>query len=82
MWPHVQKVIWLNGLNFLLVSHHFAKFIGHNHCGSSNTVAKIVYVTLRDHVIKGSDDFMVENSSLYIPILPKVIVLDIVFVDI
>ena len=51
-------------------------------CGSSDTAAKIFYVTLQDYVIKGSGDFMEGNSSLHIPILPKLIVIDIVLMHI
>ena len=71
-----------NGLNFLIVSHHFAKFSGHRRCGSSDTEAKIVYVNLQDHVIKGYRDFMEGSCSLHIPILPKLIAIDIVLIDI
>ena len=50
-----------------MVSHHFVKFRGHKPCGSSDTVAKIFYVALQDHVIKGSGDFIEGNYSLYFP---------------
>ena len=70
-WPRVQRVVWLNGLNFLIISHHFAKFSGHRLCGSCDTAAKIFNFTLQDYGIKWSGDFMVENSLLYIPTLPK-----------
>ena len=82
MWPHVQRAVWLYGLNFLIASYHFATFSGHRPCGSSDTAARRVYVTLKDHVIKVSGDFMEGNSSLYIPTLPKVIAIDIVLMDI
>ena len=59
----------------------FAKFCDHSPCGSSDTAAKIVYVTLQDHVIKGSGDFMEGNASLYIPTLPKLIAIDVVLMD-
>ena len=65
----------LNGLKFLTVSYHFAKFCDHD------KAAKIVYMTLQDHVIKRSGDFMEGNSSLYIPSLPKLIVIDTVLMD-
>ena len=65
--------MWLNGLNFLIVSHHFAKFSCDRSCGSSDTAFKIVYVTLQDHMIQGSSDFMEGNSSLYITTLAKLI---------
>ena len=55
--------MWINGLKFLIVSHHFAKFSDH----SSDTTINIFYVTLQDHVIKGSGDFI---CSLYISTLP------------
>ena len=40
------------------------------------------FIFLQDHVIKGSGDFMEGNSSLYIPMLPKLIVTDIVLMGI
>ena len=76
MWPCVQSVVYLNGLKFLRVSHHFAKFRGYKPCGSSDTAARIIYMTLQDYVIKGSGNFMEGNSSLYIPTLPKLIDID------
>ena len=69
-------------MKFLVVSHHFAKFCGHRLCGSSDTAAKIVYMTLQDHVIKGFDDFMGRNSSLYIPTLSKLTTINIVLMDV
>ena len=42
----------------------------------------MIYVTLQDHLIKGSGDFVEGNSSLYIPTMPKLIIIDIVFMDI
>ena len=68
--------------SFCIVNHHFAKFSGHNPCGSSDTTAKIVYVTLPDQVIKGSGNFMKGNYSLPIPTMPKLIAIDIVLMDI
>ena len=81
MTLRVQKVVWHNGLKFFIVSYHFAKFSGQRSCGS-DAAAKIVYMTLQDHVIKGSGDFKEGNSSLYIPTLPKSIARDIVLMDI
>ena len=52
-------------------------FCSHSPCGSSDTVAKIVY-----YIIKGSGDFMEGNSSLYIPTLPKLIAIDSVLIDV
>ena len=79
MWP---RVLWLNGLNFLIASHLFAKFGGLRPSGSSDKAAKIVYVTLREHLIKESGDFMEGNSSLCILTLPKLITIDIEVMDI
>ena len=69
-------------LTFLIVSHRYVMFSGHRLCGSSDTTAKIFYMTLQDHKIKGSGNFMEGNSSLYIPDLPKLIAIDIVLIDI
>ena len=71
----------LIGLKFLIVSHYFAWFSRHKSCGCSYTAAKIFYLTLKDHN-KGSGDFMEENSLLYIPTLPKLIIINIVLMDI
>ena len=54
---------------------------GHRPCGSGDKAAKIYYMTLQDHVIKGSGDFMDVNSQLYVPNLPKLIAIDIVLMD-
>ena len=50
--------------------------------GSCGIAAKIVYVTLQDHVIKGSGDFIKRNSALHIPTLPNLIAIDIVLMNI
>ena len=52
---------------------YYATFSGHRPRGSSDTTAKIFYVTLEDHVIKVPGDVTEENSSLHILILPKLI---------
>ena len=62
----------LNGLKSLIVILPFAKFSDHRPCGSSNRATTIFYVTLQDHVIKGSGDFMEGNSSLHIPTPQKI----------
>ena len=64
-----------------IVSQYPAKFWGSRPCGCSDTAAKIVYMTLQDHMIKGSGDFMEGNSSLYTPSLPKLIAIDILLID-
>ena len=42
----------------------------------------IFYVTLQDHVIEWSGDFIRGNSSWYISKMPKLIAIDIVLIDI
>ena len=49
--------------------------------GSVETVAEIFYLTLQDNGIKGSGDFTEENPSLYIPILPKLVAINVVLID-
>ena len=72
----------INDLPFLFLSYHSAKFSGHRPCSSRDTAAKIFYVTLQDHVIKGSGGFMEGNSSLYIPVLPKLVAIVIMLMNI
>ena len=72
----------LDGLKFLIVSDHFGKFSVLRPCFSCDAAAKIFYVTLQDHAMKGSGDFMKEYSLLYIPTLLKLIAIDIVEMDI
>ena len=51
---------------FLIVNYHFPKYSSHKSCVSSDTEAKIFYVTLQNHVIKGSGDFMEGDFMLFI----------------
>ena len=44
-------------------SQHLAKFGGHRHCRGVDIMILVCYVTLQDHVIKGSCDFMARNPS-------------------
>ena len=50
-------------------------------CDSSDTSTKRVYMILQNYVIKGTGDFMEENSSLQIPTLPKLIAINIALMD-
>ena len=59
------------------LSHHFAKFSGHRPYGSSDVVTKMFYVTLEDHVVNVSGDFMQAKSLLHILTLPKLTAIDI-----
>ena len=63
-----------------MLSQRFAKFCGHRPCGNSDTWAKIAYMTLQNHVNKGSGEFM-EAKLLYIPTLPKLTAIGIVLMD-
>ena len=47
----------------LMVSHHAAKFNGHRYCGSGDIMVLDCPVIPKDHVSKGSCDFMGETSS-------------------
>ena len=67
---------------FLIVSYHFAQLSGHSPSGSSDTAAKIFYATLQEHVIKGSGDFMGENSPCIPPLCQKLIAINVVLKDI
>ena len=84
MFYHVFKGFCdlFNGLKFLVVSHHFAKFNGHRTFGSSDAAAEILYLILQDHVIKVSGDFVEGNFSSHISTLPKLIAINIVLMDI
>ena len=83
IWPRVQRVVWLNGLKFLMVNHHNnTKFSGHRPCYGKNKAAKIHYVNLQGHVIKGLGNFIEGNSSLCVPTLSILVTIDIVVMDI
>ena len=51
-------------------------------CCCSDTAAQIFYVAFQEHVVKGSGDFMEGNSSLYVPTLSILMVIDTVLMDI
>ena len=48
-----------------MVIKHPAKFGGRGHCGSGDTAHLICHVTLQDHPIKESCNFMKKSSLLY-----------------
>ena len=74
--PRDQKVIWFCGKKLLIISNHLPGLVPID-TGSSDTEAKIFYVTFHDHVIKGSGEFMEGNSTLYILTFPILIAIDI-----
>ena len=49
MWPRVQKVVWLNGLNYFVGSHHFVKFSSHRLCRCSDAAVKPELVLQKMH---------------------------------
>ena len=60
-----------------------AKFSDHrSYDSSSDTAAKLFYVTLQDHMIKRSANFTEWNSSFLIHILLILKAMDIVLLDI
>ena len=67
-WPHVttcSRGFVTEGIEVsYTLSHHFAKFTGHRPCVSSDIAAKILYLTLQDHGIKGSGDLLKDNSCI------------------
>ena len=46
-----------------MVSHHSAKFRGHEHCGSGVVMVLVCHVTLHDHVTKELDNLMGSSPS-------------------
>ena len=47
-----------------MVSHHPAKFGYHEHFDSGDIIVLVCHVTLQDHMINGSCDFMVRTLML------------------
>ena len=69
-----------DGLNFLIVHHHFVKFSSHRPCGSSDTIAKKVNVTLQDYVTTRL--YGKKLLTVYLHPVTKLIAIEIVLVDI
>ena len=65
-----------------LVTHYLAKFNDHMLCHSKDITYLICHVTLQDHEIKESSDFIEGSSSLYVTILPSLVAVVILIVDI
>ena len=57
----------------LIVTYHLAKFNGHILFCSEDITNLVWHVTLQDHLIKGSCDFMKGSPSLYVTILPSLV---------
>ena len=68
--------------NPLTVSHHFAIFGGHWSSASGEIAFLICHMSSQDHMIKGSCDFMGENSSLYAIPLPNAVAVGIMVAEI
>ena len=52
-----------NLMELLKVSHHPGRFSGHTHCGIGDIIVLVCYEIWKDHVIKGSCDF-IDRSPL------------------
>ena len=50
--------MWLYGQESIKVYYHLAEFGECRHCGSKDIMIFVFDVTLQEHVIKGSFDFM------------------------
>ena len=64
------------------MSHHLAMFGGHWSSASEDIKFLICNMTLQDHMIQGSSNFMSVSSSWYIITLPDLMAIGIVVVDI
>ena len=64
-----------------MVTHHFTNFNGQRCCGSRNKTYLICQVTLQDHLIKGSSDFMERSSSMTVRTVPALVAIGIVVVE-
>ena len=60
------------------MSHHLAMFGEHCSNASGNIKYLTFHVTLQNHVIEGSTNFMSGSSSWYITTLPSLVVIGIV----
>ena len=65
-----------------MTCNHPAKFGGCSHCDIGDTTYSIFHLTLQDHTIKGSRDFMEGSYSLYVTILPDLVAIDFMVVEI
>ena len=64
------------------VSHHLPMFGGHWSSGTGDIKYWICHITLQNHVIEGSCNFMIRSSSWHITTLPTLVTIDIVVVEI
>ena len=60
-----------------MVTHHLVKFNDIMSCGSRDMTYLIYHVTLQDHVIKGSSDFMEKSSSWSVTTLSGLVAIDV-----
>ena len=64
------------------LSHHAATFSGHRHFGSGDMMVSIYHVTLKDHVSKALNGFLVRSLSGYVIILPSLMAIGIMVLKI
>ena len=50
-----------------LLSHHPAKYYVHRHCGSGNSMVLVCQQILRDHLTRGSSNFMAKVPQSKLP---------------
>ena len=71
----------LYGEKSLNVSHHPAKFCGHNHCGSGDTWFLVCHEISQGHMIKGSCDFIGRSPPRLVTVLPSLVAISTVVVE-
>ena len=65
--PQGQSVKRLYGWEPIKLNYHPTQSGGHKHSGSGDTIVFVCHVTLEDHVIKASHDFMGRSVSIKSP---------------
>ena len=65
-----------------MMSYHPAKFGGRSHSGSGVIRKLVCHMILKDHVVKGSCDFMGGNHSWSVTTLQSLVTIGIVLVEI
>ena len=80
-WTHVERIIWIHGSKPVTLSHHLTTFGSHWSIANGNKYS-IWRVTLQNHVIEGSSNFMSESSSWYVTTLSSLVKIGIKVVQI
>ena len=80
-WTHVERIVWIHGSKPVTLYHHLTTFGSHWSIANGNKYS-IWRVTLQNHVIEGSSNFMSESSSWYVTTLPSLVKIGIKVVQI